>query len=139
MDLRTLTLTSLRVIPALLYIQHGVQKTFGLLGGFGQPGATAPLFSLMGLAGILESFGGLLFFLGLFTRPVALVLFCEMMIAYGKAHAPQGFWPLLNHGELALLYGIIFLFFAAHGPGPMSLDAWWLARSASGRDSRPTT
>jgi putative oxidoreductase len=139
MDLRPPTFTMLRVIPALLFMEHGVQKTFGLLGGFGQPGATAPLFSLMGLASILESFGGLLFLLGLFTRPVAVLLFCEMMIAYGKAHAPEGFWPLLNHGELALLYGIIFLFFAAHGGGPVSLDAWRLARSASNRDSRSTT
>jgi putative oxidoreductase len=139
MDLRTLTWTLLRVVPALLYMEHGAQKTFGLLGGFGQPGATAPLFSLMGLAGILESFGGLLFLFGLFTRPVALLLFCEMVIAYGKAHAPQGFWPLLNHGELAFLYGIIFLFFAAHDAGPVSLDARWFARSASSREPRLPT
>jgi putative oxidoreductase len=139
MNLRTLTLTMLRVIPTLLYMEHGVQKTFGLLGGFGQPGGTAPLFSLMGLAGILECFGGLLIVLGLFTRPVAALLFCEMMIAYGKAHAPQGLWPMLNHGEVPLTYGFIFLFFAAHGAGPVSLDARLFSNTASGRDSYQPT
>jgi putative oxidoreductase len=135
MDVRTLTLTTLRIIPTLVDMEHGLQKTFGLLGGFGPSGGTAPLFSLMGLAGILECFGGLLIVLGLFTRPVAALLFCEMMIAYGKAHAPQGFWPILNHGELPLAFGFIFLFFAAHGAGPVSLDARFLSQTASGRTS----
>lgn len=139
MDLRAFTLTVLRVIPTLLYMEHGLQKTFGLLGGFGSPGAMAPLFSLMGLAGILECFGGLLIVLGLFTRPVAALLFCEMMIAYGKAHAPQGFWPILNHGELPLVFGSIFLFFAAHGAGPVSLDARWFAGRASRQGSDQPT
>jgi putative oxidoreductase len=137
MDVRTLTLTTLRVIPTLLYMEHGVQKTFGLLGGFGPSGGTAPLVSLYGLAGIIETFGGLLLVLGLFTRPVAAVLFCEMMIAYAKAHAPQGFWPILNHGELPLTFGFIFLFFAAHGAGPWSLDAGVFFQSSSGRNSYP--
>lgn len=137
MDFRTFTLTILRIIPTLLYMEHGLQKTFGLLGGFGPSGGTAPLFSLMGLAGILECFGGLLIVLGLFTRPVAALLFCEMMIAYGKAHAPQGLWPILNHGEPPLLYGIVFLFFAAHGAGPVSLDARLFSQGASGRSPQP--
>jgi putative oxidoreductase len=135
MDFRTLTLTTLRIIPTLLYMQHGVQKLFGWLGGFGPDGGTAPLFSLYGLAGVIETFGGLLLLLGLFTRPVAALLFCEMMIAYGKAHAPQGFWPILNHGELPLAFGFVFLFFAAHGAGPVSLDARLFSQRAGGRGS----
>jgi putative oxidoreductase len=77
----------------------------------------------MGLAGVLETFGGLLLLLGLFTQPVALVLALEMLVAYSKAHAPQGFWPLLNRGEIALLYLVIFLYLAAADAGPWSLDA----------------
>jgi putative oxidoreductase len=137
MDFRTLTLTLLRVIPTLLYMEHGAQKLFGALGGFGPSGGTAPLFSQMGLAGVIEFFGGLLVVLGLFTRPVAALMFCEMMVAYAQAHAPQGFWPILNHGELPLTFGFIFLFFAAHGSGPISLDARLFSRGAAARLPQP--
>jgi putative oxidoreductase len=100
-----------------------LQKLFGMLGGFGgTPGATAPLV-LLGLAGVLETFGGLLLALGLFTRPVAFVLAAEMVVAFFRSHFPRGGWPLENGGELALLYMLVFLFFAAHGAGPASLDA----------------
>jgi putative oxidoreductase len=85
--------------------------------------------SLAGVAGVLETFGGLLLLLGLFTRPVAFVLAGEMAAAYFMSHAPQGFWPLLNRGELAALYCFLFLYFAAVGGGPWSVDA---ARSRSG-------
>lgn len=113
----------LRIIAGLLFMQHGVQKLFGWLGGFGgQPGGTAELFSLMGLAGVLETFGGLLIVLGLFTRPVALVLALEMVAAYFIAHMPQGFFPIQNGGEPALLYCFIFLTLAAVGPGAFSID-----------------
>jgi putative oxidoreductase len=114
----------LRIGTGLLFMQHGLQKLFGLFGGFGgTPGATAPLMSQMGLAGVLELGGGLLLVLGLFVRPVALILMIEMIVAYVMAHLPNGAVPIENGGELALLYGLIFLFLAARGAGPVSVDA----------------
>jgi putative oxidoreductase len=77
----------------------------------------------MGLAGVLETFGGLMLLLGIFTRPVAFVLAGEMAVAYFTAHAPHGFWPLLNHGEPPVLFCFLFLYLAAAGAGPISLDA----------------
>jgi putative oxidoreductase len=79
--------------------------------------------SQMGLAGILEFFGGIAIVLGLLTRPVAFVLSGEMAVAYFQAHQPHGFWPIQNHGESAVLYCFIFLFLAGHGAGSLSLDA----------------
>jgi len=118
-----LALSLLRIVAGLLFMQHGMQKLFGVLGGFGgTPGATAPLFSLMGLAGVLEFFGGLAILLGLFTRPVAFVLSGQMAVAYFMAHAPQGLWPVQNKGELAALYAFVFLFLATAGGGRLSLD-----------------
>jgi putative oxidoreductase len=76
----------------------------------------------MGLAGVLETVGGLLIALGLFTRPVAFVLAGEMAVAYFLAHAPRGFWPILNKGELPVLFCFLFLYLAAAGGGPWSLD-----------------
>ena len=114
----------LRIGAGLLYMQHGMQKLFGLFGGFGgTPGATAPLVSQMGLAGVLECFGGLLLVLGLFTRPVALVLAAEMLVAYFQAHFPRGAWPIQNGGEIPLLFMLILLFLAGNGAGPASLDS----------------
>src|SRR3546814_10687834 len=82
------------------------------------------IFSLAeGLAGLLELVGGFLMVIGLFTRPVAFILAGEMAVAYFLAHAPQGFFPLLNQGELAVLYCFVFLYFAAAGAGPWSVDA----------------
>lgn len=101
----------LRVATGLLFMTHGLQKLFGLFGGLGN-GATAPLASRLGVAGGLELLGGLLLAAGLFTRPVALVLACEMVIAYAIAHLPRGLMPPQNGGEVALLYALIFLFFA---------------------------
>lgn len=113
----------LRIGAGLLFMQHGAQKLFGLLGGFGgTPGATAPLMSQMGLAGILEFFGGLLIALGLLTRPVAVLLVIEMIAAYFIAHFPQGGLPIQNGGELALLYALVFAFLAGNGAGPASVD-----------------
>lgn len=112
----------LRVGAGLLFMEHGMQKLFGMFGGMGSPGATAPLFSQMGLAGVLELGGGLLIVLGLFTRPVALVLMLEMISAYFIAHLPRGGWPIENGGELALLYALVWAFFATHGAGPYSID-----------------
>ncbi len=114
----------LRVAPALFYLQHGGQKLFAWFGGFGgHPGQTAPLASLMGVGGVLEFFGGCALLLGLLTRPVAFIICGEMAVAYFMAHFPHGFWPIQNHGEPAVLNCFIFLFFAANGAGPWSLDA----------------
>jgi putative oxidoreductase len=111
----------LRIVAAFLFLPHGTQKLFGVPAA--EPRAPVDLLSLMGLAGVLETFGGLLLLLGLFTGPVALVLAAQMAAAYLMAHAPRGPWPLLNGGELALLYCLVWLFFSAAGPGPWSVDA----------------
>jgi len=116
-------LAALRVVSAFMFIQHGVQKWFGLLLAPDQAFQGAPsLFSPMGIAGTLEVGGGLLLLFGLFTRPVAFVLSGMMAVAYFTVHAPQGFWPILNRGELAALYCFVFLAFAALGGGRFSLD-----------------
>jgi putative oxidoreductase len=113
-------LSLLRIITAFLFMSHGLQKIVG----FPQPpGRPVDFTSLSGIAGILELFGGLLLLLGLATRPVAFLLSGEMAVAYFIAHAPQGFWPLQNRGELAALYSFVFLYFAAAGGGPWSVDA----------------
>lgn len=122
--LRGLAHAVLRIGAGLLFFMHGAPKLFGWFGGFGgEPGGTAELFSLYGLAGILEVFGGLLITFGWFTRPVAGVLAIEMLVAYGKAHLPRGLVPYSNGGELALLYLCVFVFLAGWGAGPYSLDA----------------
>lgn len=112
----------LRIGAGLLFMQHGLQKLFGMFGGMGGTGGTAELMSRMGLAGVLETFGGLLIVIGLLTRPVAVVLMLEMIAAYFIAHLPRGGWPIQNGGELALLYALVWAFFAANGAGPYSLD-----------------
>ncbi|HET8549423.1 MAG TPA: DoxX family protein [Bryobacteraceae bacterium] len=110
-------LSTLRIIAGFLFIAHGVQKLFGWLGG-----QRVDLASQAGVAGVLETFGGALLLLGLFTRPVAFVLSGQMAFAYFIVHARQGFWPILNRGELAVIYCFVFLYLAAAGPGPISLD-----------------
>lgn len=117
----------LRIGAGLLFMQHGAQKLFGLLGG-----EVVPLVSQMGLAGVLEFFGGLMIVLGLFTQPVAIILAVEMVIAYFLAHMPQGGFPVENNGELALLYALIFAFFAASGAGLASLDRRMMGRRGGG-------
>jgi putative oxidoreductase len=118
-------LSVLRIVTAFLFMTHGAQKLLG----FPAPMANPPaLFSLIGLAGALELVGGLLLLVGLFTRPVAFILSGEMAFAYFMAHAGQGFWPLLNRGELAALYCFVFLYLAAAGGGPWSLDHAWRRR-----------
>ncbi len=119
-------LSVLRIVSALLFMQHGSQKLLGIPAG--ARGGTVPLMSLMGLAGVLELFGGLLLLLGLFTRPVAFILAGEMAVAYFMVHAAQSFWPLLNQGELAALYCFVFLYLCAAGGGPWSIDAVWRRR-----------
>jgi putative oxidoreductase len=112
----------LRMGAALLFMQHGAQKLLGWFGGLGESGGTAPLMSLMGLAGVLELVGGALLLLGLGTRVIAFLLTGMMAVAYFKAHAPQGAVPVQNQGELALLYMLVFAFLFGNGAGPWSLD-----------------
>lgn len=112
-------LSVLRIVSGFLFMQHGLQKVFGLLGAEGR----TPLASLEGISGILELVGGALLILGLFTQVVAFILSGEMAVAYFKVHFPQGFWPVMNKGELAALYSFVFLYIAVAGPGPWSLDA----------------
>jgi len=116
-------LTLLRVFAALLVMQHGAQKVFGLFGGFGGTGRPAPLLSQHGIAGMVELAGGLLVAFGLFTRPVALILSGELAVAYFLRHAPGGFSPLENGGEPTALLSFVFLLFAAFGRTPYSIDA----------------
>ena len=115
-------LSVLRIIAGFTFSLHGFQKLFGAFGGLGGQGGTAAFGSLLWTAAVLECFGGLLILLGLFTRPVAFLLCGEMAVAYFRGHAPRGFWPILNGGELAVLYCFLFLYLAIAGPGSVSLD-----------------
>jgi putative oxidoreductase len=108
----------LRIVAGLLFFQHGLPKLFG---GFGSRGP-AELFSQMGLAGIIEVFGGAAIALGLFTSPIAFVASGEMAVAYFQAHLPRGVWPVANGGELAAIFCFLFLYFAATGSGQCSVD-----------------
>jgi putative oxidoreductase len=111
----------LRIVAALSFMTHGTQKLFAA--PVAEPRDPVSLVSLMGLAGLLETFGGALLLLGLFTRPVAFLLSGEMAAAYFIAHAPRGFWPVLTGGEVPMLFCFIWLYLAAAGPGPWSVDA----------------
>ena len=112
-------LSILRIVAALIFMVHGMMKLFGFpLSDRPQP----ELFSLLGLAGVLEFFGGILLVLGLFTRPVAFVLSGEMAFAYWMAHAPQSVFPAVNAGDAAILYCFVFLYLAVAGGGAWSLD-----------------
>jgi putative oxidoreductase len=112
----------LRVVAGLLYFQAGCLIVLGWFGGM-PGGATAPLLSQTGIGGWLELLGGICIMLGLFTRPVAFLLSGEMAVAYWQFHAPNGFWPAVNHGELSVLFCFLFLYMAAQGGGDWSLDA----------------
>lgn len=116
-------LSILRIIVAFMFTQVGTAKLFGFPAPVMPGGGTAPLESLPGIAGLLESVGGPLILLGLFTRPVAFILAGEMAFAYFIGHAPQSFWPVLNQGQPAVFYCFFFLFLSSAGPGPWSLDA----------------
>ena len=122
----------LRIVAALVFICPGAMK---LLGWFGGMPAGVALTPLLRLAGAIEIVGGLLILLGLLTRPVAFVASGEMAAAYFIGHFPHGFWPIQNHGEPAVLLCFIFLFLAANGPGPFSLDRW-MARRRAAEDRR---
>lgn len=120
---RARALAVLRIVTAYLFIPHGTAKLFGAPHQAMFDGL--PLMSLMGLAGTLEVVGGVLLLVGLFTRPVAFVLCGFMAVAYFMAHASQGnvLLPMLNRGELSVLYCFVFLYLVFAGAGAWSVDA----------------
>lgn len=113
-------LAVLRIVTALIFMEHGTQKLFG----FPAPpqSGVPPLFSLFGIGAILELVGGFLILIGLFTRPVAFILAGEMAVAYWMFHAPQSPYPALNGGDAAILYCFVFLLLVFTGPGAWSID-----------------
>ena len=119
-----IVLSVLRIVAALVFMQHGSQKLFQFPPS-GAPGPVAPftLLSLTGVAGILEFFGGMMLLIGLLTRPVAFILCGEMAVAYFRTHAPRAFFPIVNRGELAVVLCFLFLYFAFAGGGSVSVDA----------------
>lgn len=120
---RTYTLPLLRIVSGFLLSLHGLTLIFGFFSTPDHPAKRAALFTLIWFAGILQLAGGLSLTLGLFTRPVAFVLSGHLAVAYFLAHAPKGFWPILNGGELAALYSFVFLYLASVEPGAFSLDS----------------
>lgn len=116
--LRPFILSILRIVVGLLFLQHGLSKVFN----FPAPSPVPSLHGLLILAAFLETVGAALFLLGAYTRIVALILSGEMAFAYFMAHAPHSFYPLVNGGEVAVLYCFIFLYFVFAGPGPLSVD-----------------
>jgi putative oxidoreductase len=113
---RPYILSILRIIAALLFLQHGLSKLFGF------PVAGPPLNGLLILAAFLETVGSLLLLAGVYTRIVAFILSGEMAFAYFIAHAPHSFYPIANHGGFAVLFCFVFLYFAFAGGGPWSVD-----------------
>jgi len=128
-------LSVLRIVAAMLFMQHGLQKLIKFPDAGHHPGPFE-LVSLAGAAGILESCGGSLLLLGLWTRPVAFLLSGQMAVAYFLFHLvgglakPRGFFPVVNGGDLAILFCFVFLYIVVAGPGSISLDAWRLSRAA---------
>ncbi len=115
-------LSVLRIVSALIFTEHGTQKLLGfpaMAEGMSRP----PPLTFMWFGGLLEMVGGALLLIGLFSRPVAFILAGEMAVAYWMFHAPGGIFPALNGGDAAILYCFVFLYIAAAGPGPWSLDA----------------
>jgi len=112
-----------RVLVGLMFIQHGFQKLFGAFGGVGQDGRAVELLSLFGLAGIIEFFAGLLIIIGLFASFAAFISAIELLVAYSMVHFQQGFVPIANGGELAVLFFASFLVIWAYGSGKWSIDA----------------
>jgi putative oxidoreductase len=105
----------LRLTTGLLFAEHGLQKVFGLLGG-----SRMPLVSGFGLAGVIELVAGVMVAFGVFPRWAAFMASGEMAVAYFQMHAPHGFWPVQNHGELAVVYCFVFLYIAARGGGMLT-------------------
>jgi putative oxidoreductase len=109
-------LSVLRIMTGLLFLEHGTQKFFAF------PGPGPALTPLLTIQGLLELVGGVLILIGLFTRPVAFILAGDMAVAYFYAHAPRGFFPTLNMGQLAILFSFVFLYLFVAGGGAWSID-----------------
>jgi len=125
-------LSVLRIVVGLLFVQHGAQKLFGFPAW---PGPPVQLMSQLGVAGILETFGGLAIVLGLMTRPIAFLLAGEMAVAYFQFHIRKSFFPVVNGGEPVVLFCFMFLYLVFAGAGAWSIDA---ALAKSRRANRPT-
>ncbi|HEX6161022.1 MAG TPA: DoxX family protein [Thermoanaerobaculia bacterium] len=124
-------LSVLRIVAALMFLQSGTMKFFDwpmAMPGGGPP----PVMSQVWIGGMLELVGGFLLMIGLFTRPVAFVLSGEMAVAYFQFHFPQGFWPIVNQGQPAVLYCFLWLYLSAAGAGPWSVDALRSGRRGRG-------
>ena len=121
--LRPYVLSALRIVAALLFLQHGLSKVFGF------PAAGPPLQGLLIVAAFLETVGSLLLLIGAYTRIVAFILSGEMAFAYFMAHEPRSLYPLVNGGESAVLFCFVFLYLAFAGGGPLSVDRVWLKQS----------
>ena len=126
-------LALLRIVAGLLFLAHGLVKLFGFPEG-AAPGPQ-PLASQFGVGAVIELATGTLIVLGLWTRPAAFMAAGQMAVAYWMFHAPSGLWPILNGGELAILYCFAFLYLVAAGPGAFSLDR----RSRAGSAAQPAT
>jgi putative oxidoreductase len=120
-------LSFIRILVGLLFLEHGTSKLLG----FPQASATPVLLSLGWIAGALELVGGVLVTLGLFTRTAAFIISGEMAVAYFMSHAPHSFYPIINRGDSAVLYCLVFLYLAFAGAGPVSLDALWRKNTAA--------
>ena len=126
-------LSILRFIAAFTFMTFGTAKLFAWPAPLMPNGGTVQVASLIGAAGMLETVGGLLLAIGLFTRPIAFLLSGEMAFAYFTGHAVRGFWPVVNQGVPALLFCFVWLYISAAGPGPWSLDA--LRRAGGNEDT----
>jgi putative oxidoreductase len=121
-------LAALRIMSALLFLEHALVKLFGFPAG-AAPGPQ-PLLSFFGIAGLIEVAGGVLLLIGLFTRPVAFLMAGEMAVGYFMVHAPQSFFPAINGGDAAILFCFIFLYLSAAGPGAWSVDEMRAGKAA---------
>lgn len=116
-------LSILRIVASVMFMMAGTMKLFAFPVGLPPNNGTVQLLSEMGLAGVLETFGGILLLIGLFTRPTAFILSGQMAVAYFQGHASKGFWPTLNGGQPAVFYCFFFLYLSAVGAGAWSIDA----------------
>jgi putative oxidoreductase len=112
----------MRIVIGFTFSCHGWSKLFGALGGLDGHGASAGVFTLLWAAGLIETIGGFLTVVGLFTNAAAFVLCGEMAVAYFTVHAPRGHWPIQNGGELAVIYCFVFFYLIFAGAGVLSLD-----------------
>ena len=119
-----------RIVFGLMFLSHGLQKVFGMFGGRALFGGNLPsLMSEAGVAGVIEVVFGTMILVGLFTKIAAFIASGEMAVAYFKGHQRMAFWPIENQGELAVLFCFAFLYMAARGAGPWSLDALMRSRA----------